>query len=119
MLFISKNTFWNFFDFIVLCSLLILGIFFYQQKKTIITIKQEIYNIKFQMKALHQDMLQMESEVFEKQYTTEKYMKKIEKDNRPEIHIHGNGDGSVKVYNVSGEIVVETVEGLGELEHKK
>jgi hypothetical protein len=111
-LMIPRSAFWNFFDFIVLCSLFILGVTFYQQRQEFNKLKQELYNIKFQMQALHGDMFILEDDVEQKWLTLQKKMGKVEKDDRPEIHIHGNGDGSVKLYNVSGEIVVETIEGL-------
>lgn len=118
MIFISKNAFWNFFDFIVLCSLIILAVFFIRLRNQVIEIRFEIIDIKFQMKALHQDMFQMEHQLLQKQYILKKNMAKIKKDNRPEIHVHGNGEGSVKLYNVSGEIVVETIEGLEVVKEK-
>ena len=119
MIFISKTAFWNLFDFIVLCALVALLTAFIIQKNQIRSLNHEVFNIKFQMKALHQDMFQLENQLLQKQFVLKKKFEQVTKDNRPEIHIHGNGEGSVKVFNATGEIVVETIEELKEVRTKR
>ena len=114
-----KQIFWLSYDFFVLCVLggLIVSVFFLHLQD--LKIQRKLYNLKTEMKALHQDMIQVENQLFQKQYIIIKQLRELQKDNRPEIHVHGDGEGSVKLFNVDGEIIVEVLEEFQDLENKK